>query len=88
MKIKIMAAGIAILSLATVATAEPLPQEKHGICPSGWTQSGNYCAPMPGAHNAVPKVGQCPSGWTQSGGYCREMQGEGLGKARKGSSSQ
>jgi hypothetical protein len=64
-----------VLLLTTVnATAQPLPQIKRGQCPSGYFQSGNYCAPMAGERRpAVPKVRQCPSNWFQSGNYCKKI---------------
>jgi hypothetical protein len=69
---------ILIILLASVALADaaPLPQPKVGQCPSGYAQSGGFCAPMRSdAPAAVPKgSGQCPSGWAQSGSYCLEMR--------------
>jgi hypothetical protein len=63
-----------VASITTVH-AQPLPQPKVGQCPSGYTQSGGYCAPMRrDAPAAVPMVGQCPSGWVQSGAYCRDAR--------------
>jgi hypothetical protein len=52
------------------------PQPKLGQCPSGYSQSGSFCAPMRrDAPSAIPKgQGQCPSGWMQSGSYCLEMR--------------
>lgn len=72
---------IVLLLLAAVALivavltghvrAEPLPVPKTGQCPSGYRESGGYCAPMNDkAPAAIPKSGQCPSGWMQSGNYC------------------
>jgi hypothetical protein len=50
-------------------------QPKVGQCPSGYRESGGYCAPTSDrAPNAVPKRGQCPSGYAQSGNYCIEMR--------------
>ena len=67
--------ALALLALITSAIAQPLPQPKVGQCPSGYMQSGNYCAPMNDKSKpAVPKVGQCPSGWMQSGGACQDMR--------------
>jgi hypothetical protein len=55
--------------LSTVAQAQPLPVPKVGQCPSGYTDSGGYCAPTSDrAPAAVPRVGQCPSGFVQCGG--------------------
>ena len=62
---------ILLLLLAGPAWAEPMPVPKVGQCPSGYRESGGYCAPMPGtARNAVPKQGACPSGWINSSAYC------------------
>jgi hypothetical protein len=49
---------------------QPTPLEKRGSCPSGYAQSGNYCAPSGNARYAVAKRGSCPSGYSQSGDYC------------------
>jgi hypothetical protein len=63
---------IMLPSLA-VAQAQPLP--KIGSCPSGYRDSGGYCAPMTrDAPQAIVKTGQCPSNWMQSGAYCVEMR--------------
>ena len=63
------------LLLITNAVAQPLPQPKVGTCPSGYRESGGYCAPTSSrSPAAVPKIGQCPSGWMQSGAYCIEMR--------------
>jgi hypothetical protein len=65
----------AIAALALPAFAQPLPQPKVGSCPSGYRESGGYCAPTSErAPVAIPKTGQCPSGFTQSGAYCLEMR--------------
>jgi hypothetical protein len=69
-----VAAGVTIAG-AAAAAAQPLPQPKVGQCPSGYRESGGYCAPTRDrAPAAVPKVGQCPSGYAQSGAYCVEMR--------------
>jgi hypothetical protein len=34
-----------VLVLTGVVRAEPLPQPKIGSCPSGYRESGGYCAP-------------------------------------------
>jgi hypothetical protein len=67
---RITAAAL-LLALASAASAQPLPVAKVGPCPSGYAESGGYCAPTSGTTRpAVPKIGQCASGWTQSGAYC------------------
>jgi hypothetical protein len=56
----------------------PLPQPKVGQCPSGYRESGGYCAPTgERAPVAVPKTGKCPSGFVQSGAYCRDTRPRG-----------
>jgi hypothetical protein len=67
---------LVLLASITAASAQPLPQPKVGQCPSGYAQSGGFCAPMrSNAPAAIPKgSGQCPSGWMQSGSYCLEMR--------------
>jgi hypothetical protein len=73
--ITIRTIAIAMVIAPAVAAAQPLPQPKVGQCPSGYRESGGYCAPTSDrAPNAVPNVGQCQSGWTQSGVYCIEMR--------------
>jgi hypothetical protein len=65
----------ALVALNAPAAAQPLPQHKVGQRPSGYRESGGYCAPTSDrAPNAVPKRGQCPSNWTQSGAYCVEAR--------------
>ncbi len=67
-----LALAVAVLAaFAVPAAAQPTPQVKVGQCPSGYRESGGYCAPTSDrAPVAVPKVGQCPSGFVQSGNYC------------------
>jgi hypothetical protein len=66
---------IVVALTPTLALAQPLPQPKVGQCPSGYRESGGYCAPTSErAPAAVPKRGQCPSNWVQSGNYCIEMR--------------
>jgi len=71
--------AIAVSGLLFVATAahalQPQPLPKRGSCPSGYSQSGNYCSPGSSARYAVPKVGSCPNGYSQSGGYCLANSG-------------
>jgi hypothetical protein len=63
------------LLTATVATAQPLPVPKTGVCPSGYASSGSYCTPTSDrAPRAVPKVGTCPGNWSSTGSYCVEPQ--------------
>jgi len=66
---------IVVALTPALALAQPLPQPKVGQCPSGYRESGGYCAPTSErAPAAVPKRGQCPANWTQSGNYCIEMR--------------
>ncbi len=64
--------GTLLAGFAVVAFAQPdaVALPKTGSCPSGYSTSGNYCAPGSGARFAVPKVGSCPSGYSTSGNYC------------------
>jgi hypothetical protein len=64
------------LLVSTAAAAQPLPLQKQGQCPSGYRESGGYCAPASSrAPVAIPRErGQCPSGFMQSGNYCIEMR--------------
>ena len=48
----------------------PQPLVKVGPCPSGYTTSGQYCAPGQQARFALEKRGICPSGYATSGAYC------------------
>jgi hypothetical protein len=77
MKATTIAAAVVIGALhAAPALAQPMPVQKLGSCPSGYRESGGYCAPMNDrAQPAIPKRGQCPSGWAQSGNYCIRMPG-------------
>ena len=65
-----------VVLITTAAAAQPLPLQKQGQCPSGYRESGSYCAPASSrAPVAIPKErGQCPSGFMQSGAYCIEMR--------------
>jgi hypothetical protein len=60
----------AALLVAPAWALQPQPLPREGSCPSGYSQSGNYCNPSSSARYAVPKVGSCPSGYSQSGNYC------------------
>jgi hypothetical protein len=55
----------------TVPAAAQQPIPKVGACPSGYRDSGGYCAPLSDrSAPAIVKQGNCPSGWMQSGAYC------------------
>src|SRR5262249_10095829 len=41
-----MAMTALVALITTMAHAEPLPVPKTGQCPSGYRESGGYCAPM------------------------------------------
>jgi hypothetical protein len=44
------------IALILIAAAQPTPQPKIGACPSGYRESGGYCAPTSDrAPVAVPK---------------------------------
>ena len=60
-------------ALILAGAASPVP--KVGSCPSGYFQSGGFCAPINDkSKRAIPKgSSQCPSGWVQSGAYCLEV---------------
>jgi hypothetical protein len=62
----------AAIAWSAPARAEPAaaPVPKVGACPSGYSTSGNYCAPGSSARFALPKVGACPRGYSTSGSYC------------------
>ena len=74
-----VAAAVACLlsGMATELLAQPaaVALPKTGSCPSGYSTSGNYCAPGSGARFALPKVGSCPSGYSTSGDYCLASPG-------------
>lgn len=62
---------IAMLSTASLCAAgTPMPLNKIGSCPSGYSNSGNYCEPKKEAHFALERLESCPSGYTTSGDYC------------------
>ncbi len=61
----------AVWMLMAHSAVAQMPMEKHGSCPSGYHQSGNYCTPSSGSSRpALLKTGSCPSGYHQSGDYC------------------
>lgn len=68
---------------AEVAVAVPLL--KSGSCPSGYSTSGNYCAPSKNATFAVEKRGSCPSGYSTSGNYCLASKNAKLAVHKMGS---
>ena len=52
-----------MMRLTTATYTEPLPQPEVGQCPSGYRESGGYCAPMNDrAPAVVPKHGQVRGG--------------------------
>ena len=67
---RMLFAALGALPLASAWALQPQPLVKQGSCPSGYSQSGNYCNPSSNARFAVLKVGSCPSGYSQSGNYC------------------
>lgn len=60
----------AIISSGALAAPPAHPLLKEGPCPSGYSSSGNYCAPSSRARFAIAKQGACPSGYSASGNYC------------------
>jgi hypothetical protein len=55
--IRFALAAAALAMLAPPALAQPMPLPKSGQCPSGYRESGGYCAPTSErAPVAVPKV--------------------------------
>ena len=71
------------LAMASSPPAQPLP--KQGSCPSGYSQSGNYCNPGSNARYAVLKEGSCPSGYSQSGNFCLAGPNARLAVPKRGS---
>ncbi len=70
-----LAACLGLAGSGLLAQPAPVALPKTGSCPSGYSTSGNYCAPGSGARFAVPKVGSCPSGYSTSGDYCLASPG-------------
>ena len=62
-----------------------VPLVKNGSCPSGYSSSGNYCAPGSSAMFAVEKRGSCPSGYSSSGNYCLASKNAKLAVQKVGS---
>jgi hypothetical protein len=74
-KIRVFFIAMAFAASALTAGAQPTPQPKVGACPSGYRESGGYCAPTSErAPIAIPKQGQCPSGFASEASYCVEMK--------------
>jgi hypothetical protein len=72
---RIALAAAILAAFVLPALAQPLPLPKTGQCPSGYRESGGYCAPTSDrAPPAIPKQGQCASNWVQSGNYCIEAR--------------
>jgi hypothetical protein len=73
-RLRVCVAAIGMLAAQLVVSQlawAQMPMEKHGSCPSGYHQSGNYCTPSSGSSlPALQKIGSCPSGYHQSGDYC------------------
>jgi hypothetical protein len=71
-----MRTALVLLASLATAVAQPLPVPKVGSCPSGYSESGSFCAPMRRDAPAAGRKGQgqCPAGWMQSGAYCVEMR--------------
>jgi len=69
-RLRLALSTISVLVPVSALALQPQPVAKHGSCPSGYSQSGSYCAPSAHARYAVPKHGSCPSGYSQSGDYC------------------
>jgi hypothetical protein len=67
--------ALSVVSCASAYALTPAPLPKQGSCPSGYAQSGDYCAPGHNARYAVAKHGSCPTGYYQSGNYCLASTG-------------
>jgi hypothetical protein len=80
----LLGAFVALASLSAYALP-PQPLIKQGSCPSGYSQSGNYCVPGSNARFALPKSGSCPSGYSQSSNYCLAGSNAKLAIPRSGS---
>ena len=71
-----LATCVSLMSLLAIsmfsgnALAQPGPVPYLSGCPSGYSQSGKYCVPRPGAGHAIRYNSGCPSGYSQSGKYC------------------
>ena len=74
----LLVAMLALTMLSAPAFAGPTRVLKVvGPCPSGYRQSGGYCAPTSDrSQPAVPNRRLlCPSGWFPSGAYCQKKSG-------------
>lgn len=85
MQIRLLTAPILVVASLSAHALQPQPLIKQGSCPSGYSQSGNYCVPGSSARFALPKSGSCPSGYSQSGNYCLAGSSAKLAIPRSGS---
>lgn len=81
----VFVATLSFLYCAPTFSCQPQPLLKQGSCPSGYAQSGDYCAPSSGARYALLKIGSCPSGYSQSGNYCLAGSSAKLAVPKQGS---
>lgn len=61
---------LAIPLIVATANSNLPPVNRVGVCPIGYTTSGEFCVPKDNAGIALPKVGACPTGYVASGYYC------------------
>ena len=81
----VLALAVAFNVQAFASTPPAQPLLKQGSCPSGYSQSGNYCNPGSNARYAVQKEGSCPSGYSQNGDYCLAGPNAKLAVPKRGS---